>query len=173
VLGRSVTVSTESGTVLIRRPGERTATPLTADATIPVGSLIDATKGRVALTSADRRGLTQTASFYAGSFTVRQPKAAKGRTDLILPRLTCRGSEAAAALRKRRKRRLWGSGSGAFRTDGRYGAATVTGTQWLTEERCSGTFVLVRTGTVSVRDKVRRRTVKLKAGGSYLARPAR
>ena len=86
VLGRSVTVSAESGTVLVRRPGDRIATPLAADATIPVGSLVDATKGRVALTSADRRGITQTASFYAGSFTVRQPKAAKGRTDLVLPR---------------------------------------------------------------------------------------
>jgi hypothetical protein len=43
---------------------------------------------------------------------------------------------------------LWGSGKGQFRTKGRYAAATVRGTIWLTADRCDGTFVRVRRGVI-------------------------
>ena len=49
-------------------------------------------------------------------------------------------------------RRLWGSGKGNFRTEGQYGAATVRGTIWLTEDRCNGTFFKVKRGAVTIRD---------------------
>jgi hypothetical protein len=65
---------------------------------------------------------------------------------------------------------LWGSGKGRFRTKGKYSAATVRGTTWLTQERCDGTLTRVRSGTVSVRDLKRRKTVTVRAGRSYLAR---
>ena len=68
---------------------------------------------------------------------------------------------------RRRVRKLWGDGRGRFRTRGRYGAATVRGTKWLTLDRCDGTKVRVVRGKVSVRDLVRpnRRPQLVKAGG--------
>ena len=53
--------------------------------------------------------------------------------------------------------KLWGNGKGRFRTNGKYSAATVRGTIWLTEDRCDGTLTTVKRGTVSVRDLRRRR----------------
>jgi Domain of unknown function DUF11 len=66
-------------------------------------------------------------------------------------------------------RRLWGNGSGKFRTRGRYSTATVRGTVWLTEDYCNGTLVRVREGAVTVRDLVKNRTVVVTAGTSYFA----
>jgi hypothetical protein len=73
-----------------------------------------------------------------------------------------------------RVRRLWGrDGGGRFRTFGRHSHATVRGTRWLTVDRCSGTFTRVTQGAVVVRDTVRRRSVLVRAGHSYLARRPR
>jgi hypothetical protein len=70
-------------------------------------------------------------------------------------------------------RRLWGDGKGRFRRRGRYSAATVRGTLWLTEDRCDGTLTRVRRGRVSVLDFARRRTVVVGQGRSYLAKAPR
>jgi hypothetical protein len=72
--------------------------------------------------------------------------------------------------RRSRVRRVWGNGTGRFRTSGRYAAATVRGTVWLTEDRCDGTLIYVRRGIVTVFDRVRGRTVVLRAGQGYLAK---
>ena len=45
------------------------------------------------------------------------------------------------------------------------------GTIWLTEDRCNGTFFKVKRGVVGVRDFAKRKTVSLRAGKSYLAKP--
>ena len=66
--------------------------------------------------------------------------------------------------------KLWGSGKGKFRTDGKYSSATVRGTIWLVQDRCEGTLTKVRRGTVAVRDFKRKKTVTVKAGHTYLAR---
>ena len=58
-------------------------------------------------------------------------------------------------------------------TFGRYAAATVRGTFWLTQDTCTGTLIKVRSGTVTVLDRVRHRTVTVRAGKSYLARAKR
>jgi hypothetical protein len=68
---------------------------------------------------------------------------------------------------------MWASGKGRFRTTGHYSAAAVRGTTWLTEDRCDGTFTKVSRGRVSVRDFVKRKTIILTAGQSYLARAQR
>ena len=70
----------------------------------------------------------------------------------------CDGATAAAKRRKR-VRRLWGDGKGSFRTSGRYSAATVRGTRWLTEDRCDGTITRV------VRGEVRGRRLRRGAAG--------
>ena len=68
-------------------------------------------------------------------------------------------------------RSLWGSGKGRFSTVGRYAAATVRGTIWKTDDRCDGTLIYVKRGEVSVLDLVKKKTVIVATGKSYLAKP--
>jgi ferric-dicitrate binding protein FerR (iron transport regulator) len=67
-------------------------------------------------------------------------------------------------------RRLWGNATGRFRTAGRFASATVRGTQWLTADRCDGTLTQVKQGRVQVRDLVKKKTILVTAGKSYLAK---
>ncbi len=67
-------------------------------------------------------------------------------------------------------RRLWAKGKGKYRTRGRYAAATIRGTEWLTADRCDGTLVRVTQGRVEVANIPLRRNVLVRAGRSYLAR---
>jgi hypothetical protein len=71
---------------------------------------------------------------------------------------------------KKRVRRLFGNGKGSFRTKGRYSAGTVRGTYWVTIDRCDGTLTHVYRGVVDVYDFVLKKTVKVRAGHSYLAK---
>jgi hypothetical protein len=199
VPGKTFDARVVSGNVFIKYPAGRgpraTApkgfVPLTGAANVPIGSQLDTTKGRVALTSAADTGAikTQTANFYDGRFQVKQSvpkkkpkKPAKLITDLVLTgepsRSTCaplKGARAAVETKKKKGPKsvlgkLWGNGKGKFRTSGKYSSATVRGTFWLTEDRCDGTLVTVKRGVVSVQDFKRKKTVSVKAGHSYLAR---
>ena len=170
--------------------------PFTGAANIPVGSQLDTSKGRVALTSAaDTAGVkTQTSDFYQGIFQIKQsvPKKTPNKpaaltTDLVMkgqtPRSQCaprKRARAAVVDAKKKKKgpksvlgKLWGNGKGKFRTNGKYSAATVRGTIWLVEDRCEGTFTKVVRGSVRVRDLRRKKTVTVKTGHSYLARAQR
>ena len=133
-----------------------------------MGSQLDTSKGRVALTSAADTGgaKTQTSDFYQGIFRVKQtvpktkPKKPKALiTDLVMKgqiaRSQCaplKGARAAAVDAKKKKGpksvlgKLWGNGKGKFRTDGKYSSATVRGTIWLVADRCDGTLTQVRRG---------------------------
>ena len=53
---------------------------------------------------------------------------------------------------------------------GRYAAATVRGTNWETVDRCDGTLIQVKRGAVAVKDLVKKKTVVVKAGQTYLAK---
>jgi hypothetical protein len=178
----TVTARVTRGTVLIRE-ASGAVRPLEGTETVPVGATVDATAGRIALTSAaDTRGAVQTGTFYSGVFRIaqRRERTRAGRrsrrlvTELVLTggSFGCRGAQA-AQRRRRPVRRLWGNARGRFRTRGRGSAATVRGTVWLTEDRCEGTLTRVRRGRVEVRDFARRRTVVVSAGGRYLARVRR
>jgi hypothetical protein len=198
-----VVVRVVSGQVFIKLPSGGRATgppkgfvPFTGAANIPVGSQLDTSKGRVALTSAADTGgaKTQTADFYDGIFQIKQavPKKKPKKptaltTDLVMKgqisRSQCaplKGARAAAVSAKKKKKgpksvlgKLWGNGKGKFRSNGTYSSATVRGTVWLTQDECDGTLTRVTRGTVSVRDFKRKKTVKVKAGHSYLARALR
>jgi hypothetical protein len=112
---------------------------------------------------------------------VRQPRSGCGRVDLYLRGGSFRrcarplrrgGARLASASRTRRVRRLWGRDSGGkYRSYGRHSHATVRGTRWLTEDRCDGTLTRVTDGAVMVRDVKRHRSVLVRAGRSYLAKP--
>ena len=47
-------------------------------------------------------------------------------------------------------RQLWGNAHGNYTTRGRYGSAAVSGTIWLTQDRCDGTYVRVTKDNVIV-----------------------
>ena len=174
VLGRNVDLGPVKGTVRVTLPGTSQAVVLEDGANVPVGSVIDATDGVVALTSVrDSNGDTQTGRFWGGAFKVRQSQKGDQYTVLkLVGAMACdeRGKLSAAG-RRRSGRRLWGRDhKGHFRTRGRRGQATVRGTKWLTEDRCDGTLFRVKRGAIVVRDFGKRRNVKLTRGKSYLAR---
>jgi hypothetical protein len=179
VLGSTVVVKVKGKLVRIRRPGTTKFVELKGSTSIPVGSVLDTLKGKVKLTSAkDAAGHRQTAHFAGGVFKVLQGATDPLTTLRLVGKLRGCGASArrveaaAAAARKRRGRRLWGSGKGSFRTQGRRSAATITGTRWLVADLCDGsTLTRVKSGTVSVRDFVRDRTITLGPGEEYLARP--
>jgi streptogramin lyase len=172
-LGKAVAAAKTTGTVLVRKPGQTDYTALAEGDSVPVGAVVDATNGTFTLTSAlDRNGHTQNGKFWGGRFTVRQTASEKGVVEIgLVGRPTGCGKGVAHAAAKRKPIRLWGQDNhGKFRTRGRYSAATVRGTKWLTTETCAGTRTTVAAGAVSVVDKVRHRTVVVRAGHSYLAR---
>lgn len=170
VRGVSVNVTPVSGAVRVRLPGTTSFVDLAAVRSIPVGSELDATRGRFRLVSASSARATQTADFYQGRAVVGQTRSTPLTTLTLSEPLTCPKRKPAAVDAKKRVRRLWGNGKGLFRTKGRYVAASVRGTIWLTEDRCTSSLVRVRAGRIEVFDQVRRRRVTLRAGQSYVAR---
>jgi hypothetical protein len=178
VLGETVNLDERSGAVSVKVPGSDDFVALSKLSSVPVGSLVDTREGSVTLKSALPGGDTQAGVFHGGLFQVRQPKDAKGLTELKLrgpgPDCSSGGARAATAdkskKRKRKRRALWGrDNGGAFRTRGGNSVATVRGTAWYTEDRCDGTLTRVSQGSVTVRDLVNHRTVIVRAGHSYLA----
>jgi hypothetical protein len=176
-LGSSVVVRAVAGRVLVRRPGSGGFARLATGAEVPLESEIDASHGRIALTSALPSGRTQTGRFGGGRFQLRQGR--RGYVDLYLRGRACPrsgrhahvGSASAASARRRRRNHLWGHDHGGrFRTHGRNSQATVRGTRWLVADRCDGTLTLVTKGSVVVRDTVRHRRLVLHAGERYLSR---
>jgi CSLREA domain-containing protein len=165
--GETVNALPARGTVKVRLPGTNRFVELEEGQQLPVGTVVDTLNGRVTLVAAGG----QTATFYDGIFKIGQGKGAKPLTTLTLvEKLSCPKAGKAVAAAKKKKRRLWGDGSGRFRTKGKHSAATVVGTKWLVEDRCSSTLTRVTQGRVSVRDFVKKKTVTVRAGKKYVAR---
>jgi hypothetical protein len=177
VAGQRVAAGVGSGEVRIRVPGSDEYVALDAQATMPVGSLIDARAGTVVLKVALPGGRTDSARFGGGIFTVRQ-NARDRVTELRLRGGSyerCKDRTTMLAFGAKPKprviRRLWGRDRGGrFRTHGHNSIATVRGTRWLTEDRCDGTLTRVTEGAVEVRDRRTGRRVLIRAGQSYLAK---
>jgi DNA-binding beta-propeller fold protein YncE len=172
-LGETLLADPISGSIRVRLPGAESFQPLADIEELPMGSTIDARRGRVELTTVrDRSNRLQEGRFYGGVFRVRQRARDRFITELVLSerlaRCPRRGSASAA---RAARRRLWGDGDGRFRSRGRYSSAAVRGTRWLVEDSCEGTLTRVRRGVVRVRDFVRDRTVVLRRGERYLAAP--
>jgi hypothetical protein len=171
--GKSVVATEVSGKVRVRRPGSNEFVDLDGSEGIPLGSTVDTKGGTVQLSAQQTKGAAPVrANFFDGIFKVTQTKTT---TDLTLNEslTACKKSRGAAAAKKPKTRKLWGDGSGSFRTRGQYSSATVRGTKWLVQDSCAGTLTKVSKGTVSVRDDVKRKTIIVRAGTQYLARPRR
>jgi sugar lactone lactonase YvrE len=172
---RANAVPTE-GTVRVRRPGSSSFELLKESDQIPIGSIVDVTDGEVSLTTTASATTTQTAVFFDGVFQLFQDKKRRPVTELRLyggnfrkgcPRTRGQRASTSASRKKKVVRQLWGKGKGRFRTKGRYSAASIRGTEWLTQDRCDGTNVRVKEGSVTVRDLVNRRNKVVKAPRSF------
>jgi PKD domain len=172
-LGETLLADPISGRIRVRLPGDESFQQLPDIEELPMGSTIDARRGRVELTTVrDRRNRLQDGRFYGGIFRVRQRARDRFVTELVLSqRLAPCPRPGSASAARAAKRRLWGDGEGRFRSRGRYSSAAVRGTRWLVQDSCDGTLTRVRTGVVAVRDFVRDRRIVLTAGERYLAGP--
>jgi Ca2+-binding RTX toxin-like protein len=179
-LGRDAIVQRARGVASLRLPQASRFVALRGRLPLPFGSTIDATAARVRITgSADRTGGVRSGEFSRGAFTLGQ-KIVGSRVETVL-RLTggsFRGCAAAqGAARRRTVRQLHGKvsrsrrgGRRPVRTNGRWASGGVRGTRWTMVDRCDGTLTRVTEGSVAVRDLVRKRTVLVRAGRSYLVR---
>jgi hypothetical protein len=178
--GRTLDIGLVSGTVVVTPPSGPSFTLGPKDRNIPIGSLIDTTRGRVDLRAAPAPAHAAAAArvedgqFSGGAFHVRQTSSMPF-TQIRLA--GARGAPCPAPARARIAARphrilrlLHATAHGRFQTDGRYAAATVRGTVWLTEDFCDGTLVRVTRGVVSVEDLVTHRTIAVSAPHSYFAR---
>jgi len=161
------------GVVRVRLRGSNRFVNITTIDDIPFGATIDTKRGEVELRSVpSRTGAVQSVRLFDGWFRV---SFGGGITNFTLnePLARC-PRRGAAAQRKPKSRKLWGNGTGRFRTTGNYSAATVRGTRWFVQDTCAGTRTRVRQGSVRVRDRIRKRTVVVRGPrGTYLARPRR
>ncbi len=185
VSGHTSNLTPVSGTAEIKLPGTSTFIALSSATTVPVGTIVNATHGRVTLcTAAKTAGTQQCAEFYGGEFQILQ-KPGSPNTQLILLGGNfkgCPGSRpgalatAASSKSKKKKpaanptRSLWGDGHGNFTIDGRNSAATVRGTVWFVEDKCTETITKVKQGLVSVLDFRLHRSFLLHAGHTYIAK---
>jgi CSLREA domain-containing protein len=174
VIREKVNMIPARGTIRVKRPGAKRFRKLAVNgAQLPVGTTVDALNGRVTIVAAsDAQGGTDTAVFYGGIFKIGQTKGKKPTTILSLTeKLSCpKAGAASIAAKRKKKRRLWGDGEGKFRTKGKHSAATVVGTKWLVEDRCTSTLTRVVRGRVSVRDFAKKKTVIVRSGKKYTAR---
>jgi hypothetical protein len=180
VVGKTANAAPEKGIVLLKVPGKKGFVTLTSATSIPVGSVLDTTKGQVGLSFAtNTSGATQRGSFSQGQFQVAQSRKSPlttmsmvgGGLNACKTKLPKGGAPKGLASAARKSRRtLFSSVKGHFRTRGRNSTATVRGTKWRVTDTCSGTTTSVTQGSVVVRDLTLHRNVLVKAGHSYLAR---
>lgn len=173
VLGKSVMLTRVRGAVTYRMPGKAVATLGSTSVVVPNGTLVDATNGVVKVVVVrSRSGGLDSADAWGGAFVASQSSASPPITTLTLSGAIASSRKAAGTARRARarKRALWVSGKGNFKTRGKRASAIVRGTTWLTEDTSAGTRVSVKTGVVAVRDFVKRTTTLVGRGESYLAR---
>ncbi len=171
VLGQSGNITQESGTVLLRLPGSTHFTTLKGSAHIPFGTIVDATHGVATITVLGPHGELEVAHYFGGRFLITQQ-----HNGLVVATLEggtfakCKktakhaGALALAARSKRPLRKLWTNAHGSFTTKGTYAAGAVQGTEWLTEDFCEGTLVVVTRDRVKVTDLVHHRSRIVRAG---------
>ncbi len=164
--------------------------PLKGIAALPVGTVVDARKGSLAMQSTvdGRRigagGRRQSVSLAAGIFLIRQQKLAPGAktkipTDLVLQSApgaegACVHTGSSGPIKGRGRNTVRsltaGTEKGLFRLVGAAGISTATDAKWVTQDRCDGTRTDVGKGRVSVLNRETRKTVTVGSGRSYLVK---
>jgi hypothetical protein len=176
-VSESALVRATPNTFRLRLPDAHRSYELTNALKVPIGSTIDPGAGEVRLTTArNNAGARQDISVSQGVFTVLQDAGRQAVTELRLAAGLRPCARAAKAHRaptdtplRRLVTRVDKRKRGRYRVRGRYSIGGAVGTAWVTEDRCDGTFTHVDNGVVRVHDLVRKKTVTLHAGDSYLA----
>jgi hypothetical protein len=184
-----------SGTVYVKLPNAAARlqqgralpgfVPLKGIAALPVGTVVDARRGKLTLQSAgdgrpqsDPRHRTSRATLAEAIFRIRQARVrhAALRTRPLVTGLVLVSAPAAERRCQARStakglvRSFVSRAKGLFRVTGGASFAQGTNATWRTWDRCNGTTTRVIRGRVTVYDKIHRRTVKLRRGAHYLAR---
>jgi hypothetical protein len=179
--GKTFNIEPAGGLVSTRCDGDGDFRKLDRPKQVTLDCQIDAEDGTVSITaSKGSSGATQTALFWGGVFDIDQE--AGDNRDAVMTLAGQRrcekrgdgmGNKRQLAGRGSGGRKLWGSGQGNYKTVGSHGSATVRGTIWLVADRCDGsTLFKVKRGTVVVRDFIKKSSVVLGAGQSYIAKVA-
>jgi hypothetical protein len=201
VTGRRVVAEVVSGEVLIKLPESSSKRrrlkqlgsgfiPLKGQAALPVGTVVDARKGTLAMASTvdGRRigsgGRSQRATLSAGIFEIRQRKLKRTSrkkipTDLVLrsapgAEASCVSTGTSGPIKGRGRNTVRGltasTKKGLFRIVGAAGISTAKDATWATRDRCDGTRTDVGKGKVKVLARASGKTVTVKAGRSYLVK---
>jgi sugar lactone lactonase YvrE len=182
VVRKTTNLQLDSGDVYIKVPGSNKFVKLTEDTLVPMGTIIDATKGKAHLTFDNGDGTTQDGIFWEGIFQVSQGSGTppitiiKLRDDLVKQASTARAASALVSAsvadsfeawisrrRGKKKNGVWGDAKGRFRTSGKGGSASVNGTRWYVADYTYGALFKVARGKVTV-DPIRGKNFPLKAG---------
>ena len=156
--------------------------PLDAGQHVDISDIayVDPGKGKVQIDS-----IVGVGNFYGGKFSLtplNKPAARRvsgraadeadprGESRRQLQPVSTKSRSVSSAAASKPVRRLWGKGKGRFRTKGRYASGTVRGTNWLTEDFCSGTQIRVVAGIVQVDDLVLKKTIMVHPGHKYFAK---
>jgi hypothetical protein len=174
-LGRTVGVEVLRGEVLVLA-GDGFV-PLTGVANLPVGSVIDARKGAVALTVATG-ARPATARLSAAIFKIRQSRAAadgQGATPAVIVLRTPRNAQSGCRTGRRAGSGIVRTISGAtdggyFRTVGAASTTIVRKGQWSIKDRCDGTLTEVSSGSATVIPSRGGRSKPVKARQRYLVK---
>jgi hypothetical protein len=180
VLAVSGNLKRVSGTIYVKLPGSKKFVLLGPEEQVPFGTVIDARKGRVQLTSAIPGGKTETITFYSGVFKLTQTRNGEvtatlwGGSFVGCPLVKKNALRASAAVKrlsgKHVVRKLWAEGHGHYTTKGSYASGAVLGTRWLTEDLCEGTLIHVATDKVAVTNLRTHHRAVVKAGHSLLVK---
>ncbi|MDA0183406.1 hypothetical protein OJ997_24055 [Solirubrobacter phytolaccae] len=180
-----------SGTVYVKLPGLRQAGPLSGFvplkgvAALPIGTIVDARRGTLALeTAADGRAATDRlhrlsqSRLSAAIFQIRQARLRRASlraraitTQLVLVTppaadVGCRRLPPAKGV----VRSLTATVTGLVRVSGGGSYGVGRNAQWRTIDRCGSTTTQVKRGSVRVYDKGSRRTITVRAGRRYVVK---
>jgi IPT/TIG domain/FG-GAP repeat len=179
-LGLTGNLTPVSGHVFVRLPGSKGFVALTGIRQVPFGTIVNASQGKVTVTTAGPQGALQALTFYAGEFKLTQNRRGLvvatlyGGNYAVCPTKRERAHLAATSPHhsssKHPVRKLWAEGHGSYSTKGSYASGAVLGTRWLTEDLCYGTLIHVSTDRVVVTNLVNHHRVIVKAGHTYIAR---
>lgn len=186
VTDRSLGLAPTSGTPVVLPRNGSAAIVVREPDLVTDGSAFDTERGGLAISVA-QAGQIRTTTLTQGLVTIDQDSGRNPITKvkLVAPLPGCsttrarisgralRAFAAKASQRKRkgrRERRVVARGDGRFRTDGKYGSATVRGTEWQTVDTCKATSVRVFSGVVSVFDRVRGKRRDVRAGQKVIIR---
>jgi hypothetical protein len=190
VTGKSGDVAPVSGKVLIKPPGTHKLVRLTSIKRIPNGTIINAIHGRVQISIEEPNGTIESGVFFDGEFKLVLSKSGMATAKLVggsfkgcpappkkhKPKKHKKHGQLATVAKVAKKkpktkvRSLWSNAHGSFGTSGQYGASAVRGTEWLTVDRCDGTFFRVRRDEITVTSfKRHNRKTIVKQGHSFLA----